>query len=130
MVSIMNHENLGPAERIIQTILAYSDHMVHNRPGMVVRDASAVVGVRWTPVTHRLEDGKKVVYQLSKAGKKTMKTRVGILDATGSIRADNGNVVGDYRPAGLFPEVAAWMYRQAVEVWRLDNEFSARWASY
>jgi hypothetical protein len=41
----MNKENLGPAERIVQTILAYSDHMVHNRPGMVVRDPSAAVVV-------------------------------------------------------------------------------------
>src|SRR5262245_28627964 len=126
---MMNKENLGPAERIVQTILAYSDHMVHNRPGMVVRDATAIVGVRWSPVTHRVEDGQKVVYQLVKHGKKSQRARVGVLDAQGAIR-ENGAVVGHYRPAGIFPEVAVWMYRQAVEVWRLDNEFAARWASY
>lgn len=126
----MNHENLGPAERIIQTLLAYSDHMVHNRPGMVVRDASVVIGVRWAPVTHEVEGERKVVYRLDKMGKKTAKTRVGVLEDGGAIRADNGAVIGEYRPAGLFPEVAVWMYRQTVEVWKLDNEFAARWASY
>ena len=39
-------ETLGPAERIINTLLAHSDHMVHNRPGMVVKDAKSVTGVR------------------------------------------------------------------------------------
>src|SRR5262245_36110423 len=130
MVSIMNHENLGPAERIVQTILAYSDHMVHNRPGMVVRDPSAVVGVRWSPVTHQVEDNKKIVYQLVKNGKKTTKVKVGALGDDGIIRSDHGAALGEYRPAGVFPEVAVWMYRQAIEVWRLDNEFAARWASH
>lgn len=126
----MNHENLGPAERIIQTILAYSDHMVHNRPGMVVPDASLVIGVRWAPVTHKVEGERKVVYRLDKVGKKSIKQRIGLLEASGAIRADDGKIVGEYRSAGLFPEVAVWMYRQAVEVWKLDNEFAARWASY
>jgi hypothetical protein len=126
----MKKENLGPAERIVQTVLAYSDHMVHNRPGMAVKDGSAVVGVTWSPVTHRVEAGKKIVYQLRKVGKKTVPAKVGELLDGGQIRADSERIVGEYRPAGLFPEVATWMYGQVSEVWRLDNEFAARWASY
>ena len=38
--------------------------------------------------------------------------------------------IGEYRPAGLFPEIVAHMYSQIAEVWKLDNEFAARWASY
>lgn len=45
-------------------------------------------------------------------------------------RAFPNNVVGEYREPGLFPEVCAYVYRQIAEVYRLDNEFCARWASY
>lgn len=132
MVQARN-EQLGPAERIIQTLLTYSDHMVHNRPGVVTRDASSVTGVRWEPVTHEEAGGEKVVYKLQqqRVGKKmrTTRTRIGVLEQNGNI-VEGGRVVGRYQPAGLFEEVAVWMYRQVAEVWKLDNEFAARWASY
>jgi hypothetical protein len=121
-------ENLGPAERIIQTLLAYTDHVYHGRPGMVVVDRSAV-GVQWSPVTHKVEADKKVVYSLTKVGRKSNKTRVGTLWADNTIRTER-HKVAEYRAAGLFPEVVAWIYRQVAEIWKLDNEFSARWASY
>ena len=124
-----NHENLGPAERIIQALLSYTDHLYHGRPGMIVPDGRTKVGVRWEPVTHKVEEGNKVVYLLTKQGKKTIRTRVGLLQEDGRI-LDGAVQKGIYRPAGLFPEVAAWMYRQVAEVWKLDNEFAARWASY
>jgi len=126
----MDKENLGPAERIIQSLLQYTDHMVHNRPGIVTPDARAAVGVKWEPVTHK-EEGEpkqKVVYRLIKQGK-TEKVRAGVMREDGRI-IEGGRDVGEYRPAGLFPEVAAWMYRQIADVWKLDNEFAARWASY
>jgi len=126
----VDKENLGPADRIIQTVLAYSDHMVHNRPGFVVRDASNVVGLRWAPVTHKVEEGKKVVYQLNKVGKKTVRVKLGVLQDNGQIKNEAGAIVGDYRKAGMFPEVATWLYKQVADVWKLDNEFAARWASY
>ena len=122
-------EKLGPAERILQTLLNHTDHMVHNRPGMVTPDARHTIGVRWVPVTHKEEDGQKVVYELTKVGKKTEKIRKGVMRADGKIE-ENGKVVGEYRAPDLFPEVAAWMYRQVAEVWKMDNEFAARWASY
>jgi hypothetical protein len=127
----MNNENLGPAERIIGSLLAYSDHAVHNRPGIVVPDGRFSVGVRWEPVTHKVEGdpAQKVVYRLVKAGKKTERVRAGVLGEDSKVR-ENGAVVGEYRPAGLFPEVVEWMYRNVAEVWKLDNEFAARWASY
>lgn len=126
----MANENLGASERIIQSILTFNDHAVHNRPGMVTKDARFNVGVRWEPVTHKVEEGRKVVYRLDKVGKKTVKVRVGILGEKNQIRNDAGTIVSEYRPAGLFPEVVTWMYRQAADVWKLDNEFAARWASY
>lgn len=125
----VQRETLGPAERIIQTVLACTDHLVHNRPGYVVVDPTAVVGVRWAPATHKDEEGGKVAYRLDKVGKKTVQVRLGVIGDDSKIR-DGARVVGEYRPAGIFPEVAAWMYRQVAEVYRLDNEFAAKWASY
>lgn len=122
-------EKLGPAEKILQTLLNHTDHMVHNRPGMVTIDGRHTLGVRWVPVTHKEEDGQKVVFELTKVGKKTTKVRRGVLRADKKIE-ENGDIVGEYRAPGLYPEVAAWMYRQVAEVWRMDNEFAARWASY
>lgn len=145
-------ENLGPAERIINTVLQYMDHAVHNRPGMVV-PANNPVGLEWFPVTHKKDPatGEKVVYRLDRpapgtvpaplpvrAGKKpgrpkkavtTIRTRVGVRQADDRI-VENGREVGRYRPAGLFPEVVTWLYRQVSDVWVMDNEFAARWASY
>lgn len=122
-------ENLGPAERIIQTVLTHVDHIYHGRPGYVFTDATNPVGVKWHPVTHKVEGEEKVVYKLDKVGKKQTKTRIGVIQPNGQIK-ENGRVIGEYRRPGLFPEVAAWMYKQVVEVWKLDNEFAARWASY
>lgn len=122
-------EKLGPAERIIQTVLTHADHLYHGRPGYVVKDATAAVGVKWHPVTHKLENGEKVVYKLDKIGKKSTRTRIGVMQENGQIK-DGARIVGEYRKPGLFPEVATWMYRQVAEVWKLDNEFAARWASF
>jgi hypothetical protein len=126
----VDKENLSAADRIIQTVLAHQDHMVHNRPGFVVKDPTNVVGVRWAPVTHKVENGQKVVYQLNKVGKKTVRVKLGVLQENGQIKNEAGAIVGEYRNAGLFPEVATWLYTQVAEVWKLDNEFAARWASY
>ena len=121
----MKHEELGPADRIIQTVLAYSDHMVHNRPGMVEKDASATVGVKWSPVTHREEAGKKIVYRMEKVGKKTVRKKVGVLQDHGQIKDDAGRIVGDYRPAGLFPEVDSTDRKSNASQWSLANDASA-----
>lgn len=129
----MDAETLGPAEIILQSILTYTDHLYHNRPGMVVEDDSSHVGVRWSPVTHKVEDGQKVVYRLDKVGKKTRRTRVGHMTTEGPMGmriVSHRRLVGYYRPAGIFPEVAEWMYAKIAEVWGMDNEFAARWASF
>lgn len=125
----MANENLGPAERILQTVLSYSDHAVHNRPGIVTPDVGSAVGVKWLPVTHVIEEGEKVVYELRKVGRKSTKIKLGKLKDDGRIK-DGNRVVGRYQPAGMYPEVATWMYKQVAEVWKLDNEFAAKWASY
>jgi hypothetical protein len=125
----MNQENLGPAERIIQSVLTYTDHAVHNRPGIVVPDGRTTVGVRWDYATYKKEGTEKVAYRISKQGKKTVKIRAGILDDKNQVR-DGRQTVGQYREPGLFPEVVTWMYRQVADIWKLDNEFAARWASY
>ncbi len=125
----MNNENLGPAERIIQTVLQYSDHMVHNRPGMVSPDPTSAAGVKWTYVKWKEENGVKVVYEQTKVGKKITKTRRGTLQGNLVVN-DAGARIGEYRKPGFFPEVAAWLYKQVADVWQMDNEFAARWASY
>lgn len=123
-------EALGPAERVINTLLAHADHLVHNRPGMISPDRSSVTGVTWAPVSYREVDGRKVVYALRKVKKATQRVEVGVLGADGEVRDATGNVVGTYRKPGLFPEVAVWTWRQIAQVWQLDNEFAARWASW
>tara|TARA_R100000656_G_scaffold104176_1_gene76019 strand:- start:49326 stop:51194 length:1869 start_codon:yes stop_codon:yes gene_type:complete len=125
----MENENKGPAEVIIQSLLSYTDHLYHNRPGMVVADGRTNIGLRWAPVTHKEENGEKVVYRLDKVGRRTNRVRVGVLHEDGSIK-EGTRTVGHYRKAGIYPEVAKWMYSQVAEVWKLDNEFAARWASY
>lgn len=122
-------ENLGPAERILQTLLAFTDHAVHNRPGAVYTAPNTNIGVRWEFVTHKVENGEKVVYRQTKAGKKTVRTRIGVMRADNKI-IENGQVIAEYRSPGLFPEVVTWIYKQIAEVYKLDNEFTARWASY
>lgn len=125
----MNQENLGPAERIIQSVLTYTDHAVHNRPGIVSPDAGATVGVRWDFATYKVEGEEKVVYRLTKAGKKTVRTRAGVLGDDNKVR-EARRIIGEWREPGLYPEVVTWMYKQVSGIWQLDNEFAARWASY
>ena len=125
----MELANLGPAERIIQALLVYHDHAYHGRPGIVTKDAAIAAGVRWEPVTHKEENGQKVVYKLVKQGKKTVQVRMGVLQPNNDI-VEGGTVRGVYRAPGLFNEVCAHIYRQIAEVWKLDNEFAARWASH
>lgn len=125
-----NKENLGPAETIIQSLLTFTDHMVHNRPGVIVPDGRTAVGVRWSPVTHKeTAPGVKTVYRLEKVGKKNSRTEIGTMNGDGKVK--QGRVdIGIYRSSGLFKEVALWFYKQVAAVWQLDNEFAARWASY
>lgn len=130
MVDVQRQEALGPAERVINALLTYTDHLYHGRPGVVTPDPASAVGVKWAPVTHKEEDGKKVVYRLDKVGKKTNKVKIGNLWADSTIRDDGRRKIGEYRPAGPFSEVAVWMYKQVAEVWQMDNEFAAKWASY
>jgi len=123
-------ENLGPAERIIQTLLTHSDHLYHGRPGMVISDARTATGVRWFPVTHKEEEGEKVVYRLDQAHTgKTTRTRIGILRDDSTIRDGTRNI-GRYQKPGLFNETATHLYKQVADIYRMDNEFVARWASY
>lgn len=122
-------EALGPAERIINTLTSFTDHVVHNRPGMVVKDGRTRIGVRWNPVTWKEEDGEKVVYQLQKRGRKNHKVRVGVMNGSTEIK-NGGTVVGEYRSPGIFPEVAEYFYRQIADVWQMDNDFAAHWASW
>jgi len=119
-------ETLGPAERTLDALITHGDHMVHNRPGVVFRDPSSVTGVRWAPATRR----EQVVFQLTKHGRKRGEVRLGELGDDGMVRSADGRFIAEYRAPGLFPEVAAWLYRQAADVWRLDNELAARWASW
>lgn len=122
-------EQLGPAERIVQSLLTFTDHLVHNRPGMVSKDPTSPVGVKWEQVIWKEEDGKKNVYKSVKVGKKTSRVLVGSMNGTTTVK--NGRtVVGEYKKPGLFPQTVAFYYRAVADVWKMDNEFCARWASW
>ena len=118
-------ENLGPAERIVEMLLNASDHIIHHRPGMMVVDRRAPFGYRWHSVTWKQKGPRKVVYRMQRH----TPVHAGTMNATGQV-LDGNRVVGVYRAPGFYPEAARWYYRNALEVWKLDNEFAARWASY
>ena len=125
----MTNENLGPAEKIIQSLLTYTDHMYHHRPGIIKNSPNLAIGVQWSPAFTQVENEKTYVYALPPKKQKVKPTRMGELQADKTI-VNNNQIVCQFRPAGIFPEVATWMYNQVAEVWRLDNEFAAHWASY
>jgi hypothetical protein len=122
-------EALGPAERTIAALTTFTDHMVHNRPGMVSKSPGASTGVRWEPVIWKEEDGQKVVYKPVKQGNRRTRARVGTMNGTNEVR-DGRTVVGEYRKPGLLKETVEYCYRQIAEVWKMDNEFAAHWASW
>lgn len=125
----MNIENLGPAETLIQTVTTHISHLFHGRPGVVRPDPHSPIKVKWDVVSHKEENGQKVVYLLNKVGKKNTRTRLGVLQANNQIK-DGPAVVGEYRSPGIFPEVATYLYQQIANIYQMDNEFVARWASY
>ncbi|MEM9454208.1 MAG: vWA domain-containing protein [Myxococcota bacterium] len=120
-----DREGLGSADRIIKTLLESTDHIVHHRPGMMVEDRRAPIGYRWSSVTWRRRRGQKLAYRMERH----TPIYVGVINEQGDI-VEGGQVVGKYRAPGIYPEAAAWYYRNALDVWTLDNEFAARWASY
>lgn len=130
----MTVETLGSAERLISLITTHYDHLYHGRPGLVIADDNPV-GVRWVPGSLKEEEGKRVFYRHDKVRGKngksgTRRVRIGSLWADGTIRDEGRHKLGRFQSPGLFQEVAVWMYSQVAEVWKLDNEFAARWASY
>jgi len=136
--STTREATLGPAERILTTLLTYHDHLYHGRPGIVVRDPSNPAGVTWKYAVWKLDAaGVKQASFVTKgpaAGKqrkaRTVLVPAGAIGADGVVRNAAGAVVGQYRKPGPFAEVITWVYRQVADVWKLDNEFVARWASY
>ena len=124
-------EALGPAERTVNAITAYTDHLYHNRSGIVLPNTATPIGTTWFPVTWKDEAGQKGVYQLNKVGSKTVPQRLGILSADGkTVRDVRGVAVGEYRLPGLYPEAVAWTYRQVADIWKMDNDFVAHLASW
>ena len=124
-ISIQRLESLGPAEQLIEAMLTHSDHLYHGRPGVVCRDIGVPIGVRWSPVTRKGD----AIYMLEKRGRKTVKVPLGTRGADGLI-LQGRRVIGEYRAPGIFPEAAAWLYGKAAEIWRMDNDLAARWASW
>ena len=118
-------EGLGPAERLIQTLLDSTDHIIHHRPGVMVVDRRAPFGYRWQSVTWRQEGQRKVVYLMQRH----TPVYLGTMNQQGQV-IDRGGVVGVYRSPGFYPEAARFYYRNALEVWKLDNELAAHWASH
>lgn len=122
-------EQLGPAERVINSLITHADHLYHGRPGLVTK-STGVTGVAWEPVSTKTENGVTTVFKLIKNGKKNTRVAVGTLNANKKVVTATGNVLGEFRDSGIFPEVAAYLYGQVAEVWKLNNEFAAHWASY
>jgi hypothetical protein len=109
-------ESLGAIERSIKLLTDFTDHMVHNRPG-VVRPSRTPWGASWAAITR---EGDRV---------STSEGWVGTFDSDGDFIP---RVSSDarYQPAGIYPEVAAYLYKEALEIYRADNLFFARMASY
>jgi len=130
MVADNRAEAFGPAERIINSLTQHVDHMVHNRPGLVTNGRGGPIGVQWQQATWIKEGDQKIVYTVRKVGKRQLKTRVGVsVPGTSEVR-EGGRLIGHFRNPGLFPEVVTYLYGQIAEVWKMDNEFAAKWASW
>lgn len=129
-------ESLGPAERIIKALTSYTDHASHGRPGVLIPDERSPFGVRWTQATWVKEGDDKVVYRVEKIGNKVQKTRMGVMTDLCEVYegafnvVEGGRVVCQYKKPGLFSGAITHVYRQIYEVWKLDNEFAAKWASW
>jgi hypothetical protein len=121
-------ESQGAAARIIRNLLQPPDHLYHGRPGMVSADPRSTIGVRWQAVKTRDEAGAVNIYAAD--GKTLLGQRDGSGAVVSPVQSTRGGRVGEYREAGIFPEVAVWLYEQIAEVWKLDAELAARWASY
>lgn len=127
----IQRENLGPADRILRALINYSDHLYHHRTGIISKDTTNPCGVSWAPASYKEIEGRKAVFRLpTTKGKGQRRVQVGTLNDQGLVLDGNGRQVGEFRSAGIQPEVALWMYRQVAEVYKLDHEFCARWASY
>jgi hypothetical protein len=122
-------EALGPAEKIVGALTQFTDHMVHNRTGVVAKSPGNAIGVTWAPAIWKDEDGDKIVYLCERVGKRTQHRRIGKLNGTNQVK-DGRELVGEFRQPGIFPESAAYLYQKVAEVFELDNEFAARWASW
>ena len=97
-------ESLGPAERIIQSLLSYTDHAVHNRPGALFQDGRTKIGVRWEPVTHKVnDDGTKTVYKLVKQGRTNSRIELGTLRDDGKIVQNKSHFHYRLRHSGKCP---------------------------
>lgn len=125
-------ENLGPAERIVQVLTTSEDHLVHNRPGVVFPDNRFNTGIRWEQAARKKDDeGRWVVSKVTTVRKKKTLTRLGVLDEDEkTVRNLGGQVICEYRKPGIMPEVAAYLYGQVAEAYKMDQEFVARWASW
>jgi len=128
----VDQETLNAADRVIRAVLTFPDHARHNRPGVVLVDGSSPTGVRWHEATKRIEGETQAIFRRDKGrGRRVTETRLGVLAADGkTVRNGTRSPVGEWRTSGLFTEVVVWAYRQIAEIWKLDNEFVARWASY
>jgi len=123
-------ENLGPAEVILASLIAYTDHLYHGRPGVLTNDGRTKTGVKWAPATWKEEEGVRVAYRLDKVGNKSNKVRLGVLNPETNQIVENNTVVGRYQNPGLFPEVVTYLYDQIATVYGMDQEFAAKWASW
>lgn len=124
----MNAEAKGAAEQVVEALIQHADHLYHGRPGIVIPAHGTPTGVKWEAASYKVE-GDKVAYFCRKVGTKTTKVRAGVLGEDGKVR-EAGRIVGEYRQPGFFPEVAAYVWRQIAAIYKLDNDFAARWASY
>jgi len=124
-------EALGPAEKIIENMTRYCDHLVHNRPGIVRRSDTDADLPEWASVTHKVDEetSEKVVFEQKKVAGKTVLTRLGVMTDAGLI-VEGGRAVGRYQSPGIFEEIAVHLYRQVADVWAMDNKFAAQWASH
>jgi hypothetical protein len=126
----ISQENKSAAERIVTALTSFTDHLVHNRPGIVVPDGRARIGVRWEQCIWKQQGNDKIIYL-----RKDMKTPFAkLLDNDDIVAINTGDKMGVYRcpkkTNKLYPEVAEYLYKQLAEIHKLDNELAAKYASY
>lgn len=112
----MENAALSAADRIIRSLIADTQHTYHGRPGVDV-------GGVWKPI--KIKNGE--VFDISQ---KKRHVSLGKLSDDGKHVVQGARRVASIVEPGVHEATAERVYTQIYEVYKLDQLFAAKWASW